>query len=82
MPCTIEYGYWSNGYNCYISLLDPQPPAGDPSWQGHEPGDGAVYQCYQPQTDLLDLDLVAGPATELRARADAARGGADRDRVR
>ena len=25
----------------------------DPNWQGHEPGDGAVYNCYQPQTDLL-----------------------------
>ena len=53
VPCSSEYGYWSNGYNCYISLLDPQPPAGDPNWQGHEPGDGAVYNCYQPQTDLL-----------------------------
>lgn len=53
VPCSSEYGYWSNGYRCYISLLAPQPPAGDPSWQGHEPGDGAVYTCYQPQTDLL-----------------------------
>lgn len=53
VPCSTEYGYWSNGYRCYISLLDPQPPAGDPNWQGHEPGDGAVYNCYQPQTDLL-----------------------------
>lgn len=53
VPCTSEFGYWSNGYRCYISLLDPQPPAGDPNWQGHEPGDGAVYSCYQPQTDLL-----------------------------
>lgn len=53
VACASEDGYWSNGYNCYISLLDPQPPAGDPNWQGHEPGDGAVYNCYQPQTDLL-----------------------------
>lgn len=53
VPCSSEYGYWSNGYHCYIEALDPQPPAGDPSWQGHEPADGAVYQCYQPQTDLL-----------------------------
>lgn len=52
-PCTTEYGYWSNGWNCYISPLNPQPPAGDPSWQGHEPGDGAVYMCYQPQAHLL-----------------------------
>ncbi len=53
VPCTSEYGYWSNSYRCYIRLLDPQPPAGDPAWKGHEPGDGAVYDCYQPQTDLL-----------------------------
>lgn len=53
VACSSEYGYWSNGYDCYVSPIDPQPPAGDPSWQGHEPGDGAVYQCYQPQTGLL-----------------------------
>lgn len=53
VPCSSEYGYWSNAYNCYIQLADPQPPASDPVWQGHEPGDGAIYQCYQPQTELL-----------------------------
>ena len=61
VPCSSEYGYWSNSYNCYISLLDPQPPAGDPNWQGHEPGDGAVYNCYQPQTDLLIWIWSADP---------------------
>jgi hypothetical protein len=61
VPCSSEAGYWSNGYNCYISLLDPQPPAGDPNWQGHEPGDGAVYNCYQPQTDLLVWIWSADP---------------------
>jgi len=53
VACTSEYGYWSNTYNCYISVLDPQPPAGDPAWQGHDPGDGAIYSCFQPQTDIL-----------------------------
>ncbi len=53
VPCTSEYGYWSNAYNCYISPQDPEPPAGDPAWQGHELGDGAVYHCYQPQTGML-----------------------------
>lgn len=61
VPCNSEYGYWSNAYRCYIQLLDPQPAAGDPSWQGHEPDDGAVYQCYQPQTDLLVLVWSADP---------------------
>ncbi|WP_244929236.1 hypothetical protein [Nocardioides sp. W7] len=53
VPCTSEYGFWSNAYNCYLKLADPQPPAGDPNWQGHEPGDGAVYTCFQPQTSML-----------------------------
>jgi hypothetical protein len=53
VPCTSESGYWSNPYNCYVALADPQPPAGDPAWQGHEPTDGAVYNCYQPQTGIL-----------------------------
>ena len=61
VPCSSQYGYWSNAYRCYISLLDPQPPAGDPNWQGHDPGDGAVYSCYQPQTDLLIWIWSADP---------------------
>ena len=61
VPCSSEYGYWSNNYRCYIWLVDPQPPAGDPNWQGHEPGDGAVYNCYQPQTDLLILIWSTDP---------------------
>lgn len=58
VPCTSNDGYWSNSYNCYIRVLAPQPPAGDPNWQGHEPGDGAVYSCYQPQTGIL-VDIWA-----------------------
>src|SRR3546814_6731606 len=46
---------------CYIRLLDPQPPAGDPAWEGHEPGDGAVYDCYQPQAHLLIHIWAANP---------------------
>ncbi|WP_238993618.1 hypothetical protein [Nocardioides caldifontis] len=53
MACSSEYGYWSNQYNCYISPLRPPPPADDPAWQGHPPGEGAVYQCFQPQTGIL-----------------------------
>lgn len=29
---------------CKYELADPQPPAGSLEWQGHEPGDGAVYE--------------------------------------
>ncbi len=52
VPCTSQYGVWSNVYNCYIRVLDPQPPAADPAWQGRRPGDGAIYQCYQPRTGI------------------------------
>lgn len=52
VPCTSQYGYWSNSEQCYITLDRPQPPAGDVTWQGHQPGDGAVYVCYQPQSDM------------------------------
>ena len=34
VPCSSPEGYWSNSYNCYIRHVDPQPPAGDPFWQG------------------------------------------------
>ncbi|WP_217237464.1 ATP/GTP-binding protein [Streptomyces sp. AC555_RSS877] len=29
---------------CSYKLADPQPPAGSLDWEGHEPGDGAVYE--------------------------------------
>jgi hypothetical protein len=49
VPCYLPGGgsYGSDG--CYYKLSDPQPPAGDPAWQGHKPGDGAVYDqtCYR-----------------------------------
>ncbi|MER7109440.1 ATP/GTP-binding protein [Streptomyces sp. NPDC000229] len=28
---------------CAVRKLEPQPPAGSELWEGHEPGDGAVY---------------------------------------
>lgn len=61
VACSSEYGYWSNAYRCYIRLADPQPPAGDPVWRGHEPGDGAVYDCYQPQVDLMGYIWADNP---------------------
>ncbi|MGY0541412.1 hypothetical protein ACW14X_28120 [Nocardioides sp. YJ-D4] len=61
VPCQSPYGYWSNGNNCYIEPAKPPPPAGDPAWKGHEPDDGAVYNCYQPQTSLLTLIWSPAP---------------------
>ena len=53
VACSTIDGYWSNAHNCYIQLAKPQPPPGDPVWQGHDPADGAIYNCSQPQTGML-----------------------------
>lgn len=55
VPCSNEGRYWSNSNQCYVGRLDEQPPAGDPAWEGREPGDGAIYSCDQPQAGLLTL---------------------------
>ena len=80
VPCTSETGSWSNDYNCYVQLAKPQPPAGDPSWQGHEPGDGAVYQCYQPQTDMLIFVWSQDPPPDSGTGPSPREVAADRDR--
>lgn len=61
VPCSSPYGSWSNAYNCYIQASKNPPPAGDPAWKGHKPGDGAVYECFQPQTNLLVQIWAANP---------------------
>jgi hypothetical protein len=44
-PCTQDgWGYFNESDGCYYVLESPQPPAGDEAWEGHEPGDGAVYR--------------------------------------
>lgn len=67
VPCSSVDGYWSNGYNCYISTASPQPPAGDPAWQGHTPGDGQIYNCSQPQTGLAITIWAADPPPDASA---------------
>lgn len=47
VPCTDqEYGTWSNDRACYVGITDPQPPQGDPAWEGNT--DGSVYHCHFP----------------------------------
>ncbi|WP_159400701.1 hypothetical protein [Streptomyces sp. XY431] len=38
-----EFGWFSSATGYYYRLADPQPPAGDPLWEGHKPEDGGVY---------------------------------------
>lgn len=42
-----------SGMPCTVKLADPQPPAGSVEWDGHEPGDGAIYEriCAPGATD-------------------------------
>ncbi|NGN63201.1 ATP/GTP-binding protein [Streptomyces sp. A7024] len=43
VPCySKDFGYYSHG--CYLKKADPQPPASDPAWDGHKPGDGYVVE--------------------------------------
>lgn len=60
VECRSRYGYWSNQYQCYILKVPQPPPANDPVWQGHEPGDGGIYLC----TDQLGVAIpmwIASP---------------------
>jgi hypothetical protein len=44
MACYIPgIGWLSSQDGCYYMPMQPQPAAGDPLWQGHQPGDGVVY---------------------------------------
>jgi hypothetical protein len=42
-----EFGNWSNSQQCYLQREDPQPPPGDPRWQGHT--DGSIWACVREQ---------------------------------
>ncbi|GIF74200.1 MULTISPECIES: hypothetical protein [Asanoa] len=38
------FGWFNESDGCYYILESPQPAAGDPVWEGHAPGDGAIYR--------------------------------------
>ncbi|MDQ1051876.1 ATP/GTP-binding protein [Streptomyces sp. V4I2] len=62
VPCYLkDFGYWANGRNCYFQQADPQPPAGDPRWEGHDPADGAVYDTYCPDNPNMTSQWLAQP---------------------
>ncbi|GGM23852.1 hypothetical protein ACFFX1_10320 [Dactylosporangium sucinum] len=60
--CLHHYGYYM-GEGCFAKLMEPQPPAGDPLWEGHAPGDGAVYaiSCGWPGAVQPDFQWRATP---------------------
>jgi hypothetical protein len=54
------YGTFDSSDGCYWRLWNPQPPAGDPAWQGHQPGDGAVYASNCVPTYLAGVNTWLG----------------------
>lgn len=62
VPCSDPKWGWWDGTDCYLMLANPQPPAGDPSWQGNQPGNGAVYliSCYVMSGGKLTLQKGMG----------------------
>ena len=53
--CVNEYGaVWIRSpHNCYGFKIDPQPPAGNPMWRGHDPSEGSIWSC-DPTISRLD----------------------------
>jgi hypothetical protein len=65
VPCTSkQYGYWLASYSCYVQYANPQPPATDPSWQGHKPGDGSIWSLTCPIID--PQNAIIGWQTKLQ----------------
>jgi hypothetical protein len=56
-------GSWDAGLDCYLTLMSPQPPKSDPSWQGHTTG--AIYVCttWPPRTTGTTELWLATPPT-------------------
>lgn len=74
VPCESGGGVFSNDLGCYLHLADPQPPAGDPAWEGHDPATGAVYDCISPLTTALNRRLrLATPPEPPIAPGELAR---------
>ncbi|MFE9687536.1 ATP/GTP-binding protein [Streptomyces sp. NPDC006285] len=71
VPCQLDgFGSWVNGRNCYFQPATPQPPAGDPAWEGHDAGDGAVYDAYCPDNPNMTSDYFAQPPDGAAAAVD------------
>ncbi|MET7456259.1 ATP/GTP-binding protein [Streptomyces sp. NPDC005574] len=62
VPCNLkDFGDWVNGRNCYFKQADPQPPSGDPRWEGHDPDDGTVFDSYCPDNPEMTSQWFAQP---------------------
>ncbi|GGV52566.1 hypothetical protein GCM10010245_82840 [Streptomyces spectabilis] len=59
---------------CAVERLDPQPPASDPLWKGHKPGDGAIYTrvCLDDALGLAPGGIAGGAPQVFWAAEDPA----------
>lgn len=77
VPCHVD-GIGDMGpTGCYYAKVQPQPPAGDPVWQGHQPGDGAIYMRTCVQIDapgLLDFPVPVSGAVWMEDPPTGAQG--------
>jgi hypothetical protein len=59
MPCYVAgEGWWDGDLQCYVELANPQPPASSPVWDGHQPGDGAIWQATCPLVQSTNHKLA------------------------
>jgi hypothetical protein len=69
-PCYIPgIGALDSSDGCYYIQMQPQPPAGDPLWQGHKPGDGAIYVrtcALSGGGGTVSLWMAAGPPAPVQ----------------
>lgn len=74
IPCSGPLGTWFSSQQCYAQILQPQPPQGEPEWDGHDPSEGSVYQCLRPgiATPWLYFFVANGQAPSVVDPADLA----------
>lgn len=63
-PSAGHISDWTDDPSCAVRRLEPQPPAGSALWQGHSPGDGAIYvnPCLGAGPDGIKNMDIAGSA--------------------
>jgi hypothetical protein len=67
VDCTSNKGTWSNARQCWVELVDPQPPKESAVWEGNT--GGAIYKCSPPSGGGGRLGAVWGAPTFFWADA-------------
>lgn len=76
VPCYSEnLGWYEQSSNCYLGLMDPQPPPGSPLWNGHTPGEGGAL--YTANCGVQDGGSIGSTATSVVWRRGPPTGSVD-----